>query len=143
MRDKKASETALYVRLPTSAGDKLARASDALGIPKKELIAGLVTRYVDPDSPRGLSALGALSGPRTANLALSAADQAVGTYSFQPHEPAEVMNAEQAAQLLQVDAALVVELAEAGTLPGRKLGTAWRFSRAALLAWLSRPEPGR
>ena len=47
------------------------------------------------------------------------------------------MNAEQAAQFLQIDEATVVELAEAGKLPGRKLGTDWRFSRAALVAWLS------
>jgi excisionase family DNA binding protein len=34
----------------------------------------------------------------------------------------------------------VVELAEAGKLPGRKLGSVWRFSRAALVAWLATPE---
>ena len=36
------------------------------------------------------------------------------------------------------------EMAEAGKLPGRKLGfgpgAVWRFSRAALVAWLSGPE---
>ena len=141
MRDKNHAETALYVRLPTSAGDKLDRASEALGVPKKELIAGLVTRYVDPDTPRGLSALGALSGPRRVNVEFAAPEPALGSYSYRPHEPLEVMNAEQAAQLLQVDESLVVELAEAGALPGRKLGTSWRFSRAALIAWLSAPEP--
>jgi hypothetical protein len=31
-------------------------------------------------------------------------------------------------------------MAEAGKLPGRKLGAVWRFSRAALVAWLSGPE---
>ena len=41
---------------------------------------------------------------------------------------------------LQVDEAVVVEMAEAGKLPGRKLGAAWRFSRAALVAWLSTPD---
>ena len=51
-----------------------------------------------------------------------------------------MLSAEQAARLLQIDEALVVELAEAGTLPGRKLGDAWRFSRAALVAWLSTSE---
>jgi len=60
-----------------------------------------------------------------------------GSYSFQPHDPPEVMNAEQAAQFLQVEEAVVVELAEAGKLPGRRLGAAWRFSRAALVAWLA------
>jgi len=46
----------------------------------------------------------------------------------------------QAADLLQVDATVVTEMAEAGKLPGRKLGTAWRFSREALVKWLSTPE---
>jgi hypothetical protein len=35
---------------------------------------------------------------------------------------------------------VVIEMAEARKLPGRKLGAAWRFSRAALVAWLSPPE---
>jgi len=137
---KKPPETALYVRLPATAGAKLARAAEALGIPKKELVAGLVARYVDPDSARGLSALGALSQPRRIGLEVSDGEPAVGTYSFQPYDPPEVMNAVQAAQMLQIDEALVVELAEAGKLPGRKLGASWRFSRAALVAWLSTPE---
>lgn len=141
MPKKSRSETALYVRLPASAGDKLNRASEALGVSKKDLVTGLVTAYVDPDSQRGLSALGALSGPRRLDVTLSEPEQTLGTYSFQPYDPPEVMNAEQAAGLLQVDQALVLELAEAGTLPGRKLGAVWRFSRTALIAWLSTPEP--
>jgi excisionase family DNA binding protein len=87
---------------------------------KKDLVAGLVTKYVNPDSHQGLSAL--------------------GSYSFHPYDPPEVMNAEQAGQFLQIDETVVNEMAEAGKLPGRKLGTAWRFSRAALVAWLSGPE---
>ena len=63
-----------------------------------------------------------------------------GSYSFQPYDPPEVMNAEQAGQFLQIDEAVVIEMAESGKLPGRKLGAAWRFSRAALVAWLSTPE---
>jgi excisionase family DNA binding protein len=31
----------------------------------------------------------------------------------------------------------VVELAEAGTLPGRRIGEQWRFSRPALIEWLA------
>jgi excisionase family DNA binding protein len=140
MSKKSPPETALYVRLPAPAGDKLDRASAALGIPKKELVAGLVDRYVDPDSRRGLTALGSLSQPRRISVELADDGPALGSYSFQPYDPPEVLSAEQAARLLQIDEALVVELAEAGTLPGRKLGDAWRFSRAALVAWLSTSE---
>lgn len=138
-------EGALYVRLPATAVDKLDRASEALGIAKKDLIAGLVSRYVDPDSQRGLSALttlGAMSQPRRVMVDLGEPAPTLGSYSFQPYDPPEIMNAEQAGQLLQLDEHIVLELAESGQLPGRKLGSVWRFSRAAIIAWLSGPDPG-
>jgi excisionase family DNA binding protein len=122
MSKKTPEEAALFVRLPAEAAERLDRAAEALGMRKKDLVAGLVSRYVDPDSPRALGAL------------------RLGSYSFQSYEPAEVLDAPQAAELLQVDEATIVELAESGKLPGRKLGKAWRFSRAALVAWLSTPE---
>jgi len=105
---------------------------------KKDLVAGLVSRYVDPDSQRGLTALGTLSTPKV-TVDFGAGSPARGAYSFQPYDPPEVMNVEQAAEFLQVDEGVVIELAEAGKLPGRKLGAAWRFSREALVAWLSAP----
>jgi excisionase family DNA binding protein len=36
-----------------------------------------------------------------------------------------------------VEEAAILELAERGELPGRRIGEAWRFSRAALLQWLA------
>jgi excisionase family DNA binding protein len=138
MPKKTVPEGALYVRLPAAAVDKLDRAALALGMRKKDLVAGLVSRYVDPDSRRGLSALGALSTHKV-TVDLADAGPTVGSYSFQPYDPPEVMNVEQAAEFLQVDEGVVIELAEAGKLPGRKLGAAWRFSREALVAWLSAP----
>jgi excisionase family DNA binding protein len=48
-----------------------------------------------------------------------------------------VLTLEQAAELLQVDAAEVAALADAGELPGRRLDGGWRFPRAALLEWLA------
>lgn len=139
MPKKTSPEGALFVRLPAAAVDKLDRAAEALGMRKKDLIAGLVSRYVDPDSRRGLSALGALTSGKVA-VDLGEPGPAVGSYAFQAYDPPEVMNAEQAAQFLQIDQAVVTEMAEAGKLPGRRLGSAWRFSRAALVAWLSTPE---
>jgi hypothetical protein len=136
---KKPPESALFVRLPATAVDKLDRAAEALGMRKKDLVAGLVSKYVDPDSRRGLSALGSLSSHKvTVDLGERAA--ALGSYSFQAYDPPEVMNSEQAGQFLQIDEAIVVEMAELSKLPGRKLGAQWRFSRAALVAWLSAPE---
>lgn len=131
-------EEALYVRLPTAAADRLHRASEALKVPKKELIAGLVARYVDPDTRKGREALATLAEPR--RVASGAEGPTLGSYSFQPYDPPElpeVLTIEQAAQLLQLEPAAVLALAEAGDLPGRKLGSAWRFSRAAIVAWLA------
>jgi excisionase family DNA binding protein len=128
---------ALYVRLPVKALDKLDRAAAALGVHKKDLIAGLVTKYVDPDSRRGLTTLGSLSQPRRVTVDLAAPGPTIGAYSFQPFEALEILDAAQAADLLQLDEKTVVALAEAGQLPGRKLGAVWRFSRAALVASLS------
>jgi len=143
MSKKAPPDAALYVRLPANAVEKLSRAAEALGVHKKDLVAGLVSKYVDPDSRHGLHALGVLSQPRRVTVELGDSGPTLGTYSFQPYDPPEVMNAEQAAQFLQIEERNVIELAEAGKLPGRKLGTDWRFSRAALVAWLAAPEKKR
>jgi hypothetical protein len=154
MPKKTAAEGALFVRLPASAVGRLDRAAEALGMRKKDLVAGLVSKYVDPDSRHGLSVLGSLATHKvTVELGnVGRTDATVGAYSFQPYDspalpaeaPPEVLNAEQAGELLQIGEAVVREMAEAGRLPGRKLGfgpgAVWRFSRAALVAWLSAPE---
>lgn len=139
-RSTPAPEGALYVRLPATAVARLDRAAEALGVPKKELVARLVAAHVDPDSRQGLTALGALAQPRPTSADLGAAAPTLGTYAFQPYDPPEVLTAEQTAALLQLDVRVVHELAAAGDLPGRKLGGAWRFARAAVLAWLATPE---
>ncbi len=118
MSRKPPPETPLYVKLPQNAVEKLDRAAEQSGLPKKDIVAGLVEKYLDP-----------LSTPTT------------GTYSFRSYDPPEVMNAEQAGQFLQIDAKNVIELAEAGQIPGKKLGPVWRFSREAILAWLAAPDP--
>jgi excisionase family DNA binding protein len=122
MSKKPPEESALFVRLPANAAEKLHRAAEAMGLRKKDIVANLVSRHLGEPS------------------------QTLGSYSFQAYDapdPPEVMSPEQAAQFLQIEPAMVVELAEAGKLPGRKLGAAWRFSRAALVAWLAGPETKR
>lgn len=49
----------------------------------------------------------------------------------------DVLNVEEAAELLGVSPWTVREQARMGRLPGRKVGKEWRFSRAALLSWLA------
>jgi len=61
---------------------------------------------------------------------------AVGCEPFQPAAELEILTPAQLAGLLQVEEAIVVELAESGELPARKIGEEWRFSRSAILAWL-------
>src|SRR5262245_51472303 len=136
MPRKQPPQTPLYVRLPSTAVAKLDRAAAALGVHKKDLVADRVSKYVDPDSQRGISSLGTLSSRRPPFGAIEGGPMD-GTYSFQPYDPPEIMNAEQAGQFLQIDEKNVLELAEAGKLPGKKLGPVWRFSREALVAWLS------
>ncbi|MDP8922274.1 MAG: helix-turn-helix domain-containing protein [Chloroflexota bacterium] len=49
----------------------------------------------------------------------------------------DVLNVDQAAELLSVSPWTVREQARQGHLPGRKVGKEWRFSRVALLTWLA------
>ena len=127
--------TALFVRLTAAQAERLDQAASAVRAHKKDLIGGLVDTYVDPSSEAGLDALRRLAKtPVVIDIGSDA--PVVGHAEFRP-APLEVLDAAQAAELLAVDEAAIVELAEAGELPGRKIGAAWRFSRAALLEWLS------
>jgi excisionase family DNA binding protein len=47
-----------------------------------------------------------------------------------------VLTLEQLAELLSLDAETARALAEAGEIPGRRLGDEWRFSRKAIIDWL-------
>jgi excisionase family DNA binding protein len=121
MKDK----TALYVRIPHHAADKLDRAAFELKRPKQDLIAGLITA-ADPDTLRRVTV-------ETTDEGLT-----IGHASFRAFSPPEVLTVAQLAQWLQVDEKAVAELAENGELPGRRLGGEWRFAREAVLDWLGR-----
>ncbi len=133
-------ETALFVRLPAEPARRLDQAAAALPARKKDLVAGLLERYVDPDTPDGLERLRALAAPaspRRVTIDLQEPGVTVGRHSFQPAPAPEVLSAAQAAELLAVDERAIVALAEQRELPGRKIAGEWRFARAALLQWLS------
>ena len=125
--------TALFVRIPSAEAEKLHRAADVLRTPKRELITKLVARF-DPHDPAWTEEL---AGPPMA----AEADWEVGRHSFRPAETPEVLTPAQLGELLQVDEEAVVELAERGELPARKVGQEWRFSRSAVLAWLGEERP--
>ncbi|MEA2296873.1 MAG: hypothetical protein QOE86_4512 [Solirubrobacteraceae bacterium] len=104
----------VYVRLPEAEADALDRAAFARKISKQDLVAGLIATHLD------------------------AGELTVGRHEFRPQPAPEVLTAADAAELLRTSEAAVVELAESGELPGRRLADGWRFARAAVLAWLSR-----
>jgi excisionase family DNA binding protein len=128
---------ALFVRIPTLQARRLDRAAFELRRPKQALVSELVERYIDNVGDAGRR--------RVTVETLEPDTMVVGHHAFRPggpersrvDEPA-VLRSEQAAELLQVDVALLEQLAETGELPGRKLGGEWRFSRASLLRWLGR-----
>jgi excisionase family DNA binding protein len=130
--------TAVFLRLTTEQAARLDQAAAALPAHKKDLIGALVDRFVDPadlDSLREWTV--PAPGPRRVTVDLGAPGPVVGHADFRPLPAPEVLDAAEAAELLRVEPAAVKDLAERGELPGRKLGEQWRFSRTALLAWLS------
>jgi excisionase family DNA binding protein len=73
-----------------------------------------------------LAALAAVGAPWAASTGAVAA-------SVSQHE---VLDLDEAAALLRVNPATVRAMAETQRLPARRVGDAWRFSRAAVLDWL-------
>jgi excisionase family DNA binding protein len=133
---------ALFVRLSPEQARRLDRAAAAVPARKKDLIGGLLERFVHPDTPSGMRALREIAGVeatgrRQVTIDLGADGPVVGHASFRPAPEPEVLDAAGAAELLRVDEAAVLELAERGEIPARRIGDAWRFSRRALLAWLA------
>lgn len=55
----------------------------------------------------------------------------------------EILTLDEAAELLRVTRRTMRQLAQAGAVPGRHVGKAWRFSRRALLDFVTRGERTR
>jgi excisionase family DNA binding protein len=117
--------TPLYVRLPTAEARRLDEAAHRLGRSKQDLVASLITSLDNPDVLRRVTV-------ETAGDGLT-----VGHAEFRPFDPPDVLTTAQLAEWLQVAEPAIAELAEAGELPGRRLGGEWRFAREAVLAWLA------
>lgn len=144
VRPRGSEREALYVRIPTDQARSLDRASFELKLSKQDLVSALLERYVDPSSAAGLESLRALHGPLDADgnrITIEPQSQGLtlGRHDFRPDPVADVLTLADAAGLLQVDEAAVTRLAEAGELPGRRIGEEWRFTRQAILDWLSAP----
>lgn len=140
MAEHRSDQTGLFVRIPRDHARLLDRASAAVSAPKKDLIAGLVARHVDPDTPGGIDALRRIAqGAGTRRIVIEGEETRLqpGFGSFTPAPQEEVLDADGAAELLKVDGETIVRLAEEGDLPGRSIEGRWRFSRRALLDWLA------
>jgi excisionase family DNA binding protein len=157
------AETPLFVRLPPRIAERLDRAAFELRLSKKELVTALLSRHMDDEAPGNrlreihdeVEHFRISTGlPRKKKVLYTFSERldgdpdagpgpgpgfpapGVGNATFRAFEPAEVLTLEDAAELLQVTPEDVEALAAGGELPGRKIGTAWRFSRAAVLRWL-------
>ena len=102
----------LFVRLPAADADDLTAAAERSGVSKRRLVGAAVRRHLEQEG-----------------LVVGRADLR--------EAPPEVLTTGEAAALLRVEEPAVLEAAERGELPGRKLGGEWRFAQSALLAWLS------
>lgn len=134
--------TPLFVRLSAEQAERLDRAVAAIAARKKDVVAGLVDQYVDPDSPAGLDALRVVASVGRGELVAGAEPGAPSRPSLPP--PGELDRCDRpiltpagAAALLGVRAVDVLELAEHGELPGRRVAGQWRFAREALIAWVA------
>lgn len=103
----------LFVRLPVLESDRLSELSRVTGRSKRQLVGEAVRDHLS-DSGELL----------------------VGRAELREPLP-EVLTLEEAAALLRVEAQELSEAAQAGTIPGRRVGAQWRFSREGLLSWLA------
>jgi excisionase family DNA binding protein len=119
MKAIKEPPTPLYVRLPAEQARRLEEAVSVSGKSKRQLIEDAVREHLTEGTDRDLT---------------------VGRITLSEEAP-EVLTATEAAALLRVDESDLMAAARQGELPARAIGEEWRFSRAALLAWLRGDQP--
>ena len=127
---------ALFVRIPQAHAQALDRLAFESRRPKQAVVTELLGRYIG-DPPRRPAA--------ARRITIDTADEpatVVGRHAFRPFEP-DVLTLEEVASLLSVPPDAVSELAESGELPGRRIGSEWRFARAAVLDWLAAGGSGQ
>jgi excisionase family DNA binding protein len=133
---KQRDEAALFVRLPREEAEKLDRFVFHHRVPKRDVVRRLVAEHLEEgaDFVWRQPLPPPIPVPPTPEVVVGRAD-------FVPADAPEVLTVEQAAELLQVGSDDVRALADAGELPGRRIGDEWRFLRRAVLAWLGGSEP--
>ena len=110
---------AIYARVPPQVADKLDRAAAKLGLSKRDVLTSLIGDHLDVEGSD------IMWRPHPAPSTI---------ISGELHDA--VLDLAEAAELLRVLENDVQALAESGEIPGRRISSAWRFSRQALLDWL-------
>jgi excisionase family DNA binding protein len=134
-RKRRDETAALFVRLPLEEAEKLDRFAFERRIPKRDVVRTLLAEHLDDADVIWRQPL-----PPPMPMP-PGAEVVVGRAEFTPADAQEVLTVEQVAELLQVDPDDVSALADAGELPGRKIGDEWRFLRSAVLGWLAAEAP--
>lgn len=114
--------TPLFVRLPKQQVAALERLSEKTGRAKQHLVSEWLSERL---IPRTL-AVGRIDVADAPDLTTDA-----------------VLTLEETAALFKVPIEAIRRAAEDGDLPGRRFSGEWRFSRMALLTWLSHGERSR
>ena len=122
---QKSPTAALFVRIPHEQARTLDRLAFEARRPKQAVVSELLSRAIGEPAARRVT-IETMPEPSTV----------VGRHAFRAFEP-DVLTLTEVAELLAVDPAAVEELARSGELPGRQIGEAWRFARAAVLSWLA------
>jgi excisionase family DNA binding protein len=137
-RKRRDETAALFVRLPLEEAEKLDRFAFERRIPKRDVVRTLLAEHLDD-----ADVIWRQPVPPPMPMPIPpGADVVVGRADFAPADPQEVLTVDEVAELLQVEPEAVSALADAGELPGRRIGEDWRFLRGAVLAWLGGPGPG-
>jgi len=107
----------LFVRLPRAQADALDQLVDSTGQRKQQLVSEMLGDRLEV-------------GFAEVRDAPQLADPGHG----------DVLTLEELAALLRLEEPALLERVRRGELPGRRFGSQWRFSRAAVLGWLAEGE---
>jgi excisionase family DNA binding protein len=108
------NQTPLYVRRAADSARRLDEAVASSGMTKRQIVEDAVREH----------------------LGKANEDLVVGRIALREPAP-DVLTAGEAAALLRIAEPELLQAAERGELPGRRIADEWRFGREALLAWLS------
>lgn len=114
--------TPLFVRLPKDQAAALDRLADSTGRAKQHLVSELLADRLVP-TPLSVGRAEVTNSPDVRGD--------------------DVLTLEDVATLFKVPPEAIQTAIKEGQLPGRRFGKEWRFSRVAVLAWLSHGDSGK